>query len=556
MRPIDIGPADLETIRRILCKHTPGLEVRVFGSRVSWTARETSDLDLALMTDEPLTVARVADLRAAFTESDLPFRVDIVDWASTSESFRKAIERDHVVLAAVDGEPFDGRRSGVVGDWPTDRFERLLTEPVRNGIYKRKEFHGRGAKIVNMGELFAHPRLRAVPMKRVELSESEADRFLITTGDLLFARRSLVAEGAGKCCVVLNVDEPTTFESSIIRARPDSTKANYLYLYYFFNSALGLYHLDTIRRQVAVAGITGSDLAKLEIPVPFLPEQRAIAHILGTLDDKIELNRRMNVTLEAMARALFRSWFVDFDPLRAKMEGRDTGLPEDIADLFPNRLVESELGEIPEGWRLRPLDSVARFQNGLPLQKFRPAENETRLPVVKIAQLRAGETNSGEWASSTIKPGCIIENGDVVFSWSGSLLVQMWCGGRAALNQHLFKVTSEEYPKWFYLHSILSHFPEFQQTAKDKATTMEHIRRHHLTDALCVVPPDGVIARVSEMFGGLLERQVANEVAGRALVTLRNTLLPKLVSGELRVNVLEAAVGRDDRPVSVDAREA
>ena len=202
--------------------------------------------------------------------------------------------------------------------WPTNRFESLLAEPVRNGIYKQKAFHGRGPKIVNMGEIFAHPRLHAVPMKRVELSESERERFLISPRDLLFARRSLVAEGAGKCCVVLDVDEPTAFESSIIRARPDSTKADSLYLYYFFNSSLGFYHLDTIRRQVAVAGITGSDLAKLVIPVPPLSEQRAIAHILGTLDDKIELNRRMNETLEAMARALFKSWFVDFDPVRAK----------------------------------------------------------------------------------------------------------------------------------------------------------------------------------------------------------------------------------------------
>ena len=358
MIPVDIGPSDLETVRRILYEQALGLEVRVFGSRLSWTARGASDLDLALMTTEPLDIGRMAALKAAFTESDLPFRVDIVDWASTSESFRKVIEREHVVLAVPEDTPFGGDSSGVVGRWPTDRFERLLVEPVRNGIYKRREFHGRGAKIVNMGELFAHPRLRAVPMKRVELSESEADRFLITAGDLLFARRSLVAEGAGKCCVVLDVDEPTTFESSIIRARPDSTKADHLYLYYFFNSPLGLYRLDTIRRQVAVAGITGSDLAKLDIPVPPPPEQRAIAHILGTLDDKIELNRRMNETLEAMARALFKSWFVDFDPVRAKMEGRDTGLSKGIADLFPDRMVESELGKIPEGWEVTSLSKI------------------------------------------------------------------------------------------------------------------------------------------------------------------------------------------------------
>ena len=285
----------------------------------------------------------------------------------------------------------------------------------------------------------------------------------------------------------------------------------------------------------AVPHISAQQIKEFEFLLPHVHEQRAIAHILGTLDDKIELNRRMNETLEAMARALFKSWFVDFDPIRAKMEGRDTGLPQDIADLFPDRLVDSELGEIPEGWTVIPLDVIARFQNGLALQKFRPAQNEARLPVVKIAQMRVGEANSGEWASATIRPECIIEDGDVLFSWSGSLLVKIWCGGRAALNQHLFKVTSERYPKWFCLHSLLSHLPAFRRIAQDKATTMGHIKRHHLTDALCVVPPDSVIAGVSDTFACLLERQVANELVDRTHVALRDTLLPKLISGEIRV---------------------
>ena len=120
----------------------------------------------------------------------------------------------------------------------------------------------------------------------------------------------------------MEVDEPTTFESSIIRARPIPEEADSLFLYYLFDSAFGKYILGTILRHVAVAGITGSDLARLPIPLPPLSEQRAIAHILGTLDDKIELNRQMNATLVAMARALFKSWFVDFDPVRAKAEHR------------------------------------------------------------------------------------------------------------------------------------------------------------------------------------------------------------------------------------------
>ena len=534
-RAIDITVKQRKIVTDLLERHLPDTAAWIYGSRVKWTARPQSDLDMVVFAT-PEQNGRVSDLREAFEESNLPFRVDLFVWDAVPEQFRKQIKSEHVVLVE------SGARD-LVGEWPTDRFGRLLTEPVRNGIYKRKEFHGRGAKIVNMGELFAHPRLRAVPMKRLELSESENDRFLITAGDLLFARRSLVAEGAGKCCAVLNVDEPTTFESSIIRARPDPTRADYLYLYYFFNSALGLYHLDTIRRQVAVAGITGSDLTNLDIPVPPLPEQRAIAHILGALDDKIELNRRMNETLEAMARALFKSWFVDFEPVRAKMAGRDTGLPQDLADLFPDRMVESELGKIPEGWEVKALDEIAVFQNGLALQKHRPQTNEERLPVVKIAQLRSGKTDSGEWATSNIRPECIIRDGDVVFSWSGSLMVTVWCSGRAALNQHLFKVTSTRFPKWFFLNNVRSHLADFQTIAAGKATTMGHIKRHHLSDAVCIVPDSRLLAAADGPLSTIFERSLSANIQSRTLAALRDALLPRLVSGELRVRDAASSPG-------------
>ncbi len=146
-----------------------------------------------------------------------------------------------------------------------------------------------------------------------------------------------------------------------------------------------------------------ADVPRFELRIPPLPEQRAIAHILGTLDDKIELNRRMNETLEAMARALFKSWFVDFDPVRAKAEGRDPGLPKPLADLFPARLVDSELGEIPEGWGVKSLDDIARFLNGLALQKHPPAGGRS-LPVIKIAQLRTGTTSGADRASADLDP--------------------------------------------------------------------------------------------------------------------------------------------------------
>src|SRR5690606_35243779 len=198
-----------------------------------------------------------------------------------------------------------------MNEWKDVKFMELLDEPVRNGIYKSKEFHGRGSKIVNMGELFAFPRLGDVQMKRVELNDKERAKTLLREGDLLFARRSLTAEGAGKCSIVKEIREETTFESSIIRARPSRQKADSDFLYYYFSSPYGRYLLGSILRQVAVAGITGSDLMELVLKVPSLLEQKSIASVLSSLDDKIDLLHRQNATLEAMAETLFRQWFVE-----------------------------------------------------------------------------------------------------------------------------------------------------------------------------------------------------------------------------------------------------
>ena len=383
--------------------------------------------------------------------------------------------------------------------------------------------------------------LRAVHSKRVRTFSGSGSKF--KDGDTLFARITPCLENGKiaryRATSKMDVGHGST-EFIVIRGRPGVTDTEYA----FYASRSDLVRSYAIGQMTGTSGrqrVPPGSLAHLEMGVPPLSEQRAIARILATFDDKIELNRRMNETLEAMAQALFKCWFVDFEPVRAKSEGRDTGLPQDIADLFPDRLVDSEVGEIPAGWTVIPLDAIAQFQNGLALQKFRPAKDEARLPVVKIAQMRAGEAKSGEWASANIKPDCVIENGDILFSWSGSLLVTIWCGGRAALNQHLFKVTSERYPKWLCLHSLLAHLATFRRIAQDKATTMGHIKRHHLTDALCVVPTDSLIAAVSDTFASFLERCVVNELASRAYVALRDTLLPKLISGEIRVPVAERA---------------
>ena len=288
--------------------------------------------------------------------------------------------------------------------------------------------------------------------------------------------------------------------------------------------------------------LTQGNLNRIEVPCPPREVQDAIVGVLGSLDDRITLLRETNATLEAIAQALFKSWFVDFDPVRAKMEGRPpTGMDEATAALFPDSFEESELDLVPRGWRVIALDEIANYLNGLPLQKF-PATGQDDLPVIKIAQLRKGDSVGADMASRNIKPEYIIQNGDVLFSWSGSLEVEIWCGGEGALNQHLFKVTSTNYPKWFYYLWTRHHLEHFRQVAASKATTMGHIQRAHLSGAKVFVPPKEVLLAANTVLQPIIERLIETALQAQTLSTLRDTLLPRLISGQLRLREAEQQV--------------
>ncbi|MDI4633481.1 restriction endonuclease subunit S [Pelomonas sp. V22] len=277
-------------------------------------------------------------------------------------------------------------------------------------------------------------------------------------------------------------------------------------------------------------------LKELSIPLPDLAVQARIASFLSALDDRITILRETNATLEAIAQALFKSWFVDFDPVRAKRDGRPPdGMDEATAALFPDSFEDSELGEVPSGWSVQSLDGIAIYLNGLALQKFPPESDDEYLPVVKIAQLRAGNTTGADRASARLKPEYVVQDGDVLFSWSGSLEVEFWCGGDGALNQHLFKVTSNLVPKWFYYLATRHFLPSFREIAAHKATTMGHIQRKHLTEAKLALPSREVIKTLGMLIGPILDRRIRGALQARELANLRDTLLPRLISGQLRL---------------------
>ena len=274
------------------------------------------------------------------------------------------------------------------------------------------------------------------------------------------------------------------------------------------------------------------DLARLPIPMPPDRFRLPASELLSALDDKIALNRQMNETLEAMERAIFTDWFVDFGPTRARMEGREPYLAEDIWGLFPDVLDDEQK---PVGWERKPLDEVADFLNGLALQKFPASNPQDSLPVIKIAELRGGLTAKTSRASRDVPNKYIVKDGDFLFSWSGSLMEKFWTEGKGALNQHLFKVTSNRYPAWFFSQWVHHHLQEFQAIAASKATTMGHIQRRHLKEAMTFCPSDVLIFILGHTLGPLLECTIKNELEVRTLAATRDLLLPKLVSGEIRL---------------------
>ena len=370
-------------------------------------------------------------------------------------------------------------------------------------------------------------------------------------GDTLFARITPCLEN-GKTAKVSGLPDNTIGHGStefiVMAAKDPSVDEDFVY-YVARHPEFRAYAKGRMEGTSGRQRVSWQAISDYEIPDFSSLERSGIGSVLSSMDNLISNNRRVNQALEAMARTLFKAWFVDFEPVRAKMEGRWKrgeslpGLPAHLYDLFPDRLVESELGEIPEGWEMRSLDSIANYLNGLALQKF-PPESETEfLPVIKIAQLRAGNTNGADKASTQIKPEYVVVDGDVLFSWSGSLEVEVWNGGRGALNQHLFKVTSNEVPKWFYFFATRQHLSDFRAIAAGKATTMGHIQRKHLTDARIAVAPPESMTKFDAVIASQFDQLVSNAQQSRSLAQLRDTLLPKLVSGELRVPDAERIVG-------------
>ena len=281
------------------------------------------------------------------------------------------------------------------------------------------------------------------------------------------------------------------------------------YLYWFMRTPQYQKKIVATASGSTVKHTSPSRICDVEINLPSIDKQKKIASLLNSIEKKIHISERINDNLYAQVKAIFSENFLDLDFL-------------------------------PDGWKTGNLLDIADYLNGLAMQKYRPKDGETGLPVLKIKELRQGICDaSSELCSPSIKSEYIIHDGDIIFSWSGSLLVDIWCGGTCGLNQHLFKVTSNNYDKWFYYLWTAHHLDRFIAVAADKATTMGHIKREELEKAEVIIPSKCDYKRISTLIKPLFDLIISNRIEDRKLTALRNTLLPKIMSGEIDVRDIQ-----------------
>ena len=281
------------------------------------------------------------------------------------------------------------------------------------------------------------------------------------------------------------------------------------YLYWFMRTRKYQKKIVATASGSTVKHTSPSRICEIEIELPSLEEQNKIASLLNNIENKIYESSAINNNLEQQAQAIFANEFLSLDTL-------------------------------PKGWKQASLIDIAYYLNGLAMQKYRPTADESGIPVLKIKELRQGccDDNS-ELCSPSIKSDYIIHDGDVIFSWSGSLLVDLWCGGICGLNQHLFKVTSSKYDKWFYYAWTKHHLDRFVAVAADKATTMGHIKRDELAKAEVLIPNEADYNRIGALLQPIYEMIISNRIENKKLAATRDTLLPKLMNGEIDMSEVD-----------------
>ena len=373
--------------------------------------------------------------------------------------------------------------------------------------FKSSEFGEHQTKAVKIGDI-QPPYVNYASMAGVDVTKytlSKLAKYEIHKGDFVLAMTGATIGKIGR--YISNTG--AYINQRVLKFKPHED-VNSDFIYYIVSStSFQKYILNNVDSETAQPNISAGSVGKYEFELPSLEEQNRIADILVSLDNKIQLNRQINDNLEQQAQNIFNHYFIES---------------------------QTELGPYSEGF----LTDIAVYLNGLAMQKFRPEGSDSGLPVLKIKELgqRTCDNNSDR-CSSVIKDEYIVNDGDVIFSWSGTLLVDLWCGGKCGLNQHLFKVTSDSYPTWFYYFWTKHHLDNFIRVAKDKAVTMGHIKRTELEKANVIIPSQEKLSEIDKILSPIIDGIITHRVEMRRLAQLRDSLLPELMSGELNINEID-----------------
>ncbi len=373
-------------------------------------------------------------------------------------------------------------------------------------------------------------------LAKMRFESDEEERYGLCPGDLV------VCEGGepGRCAI-WNGPPGMKFQKALHRIRP-KPPLDIHYLFNWFRHAARTGQLDAHFTGTTIKHLTGKAVAELRVQLPPLSEQKAVVDVLKPLDDRITLLRETNTTLETIAQALFKSWFVDFDPVRARQQGlAPEGMDEATAALFPDGFEESELGLVPSGWDISPVYSLAEYVNGAAYKAFQPNNDGRGLPIIKIAELKSGVTTQTAFSDAAMPEKYRIKTRDILFSWSGnpdtSIDTFVWPHDEAWLNQHIFRVLPASVAERSFVLQTLRYLkPVFAELARNKQTTgLGHVTVSDLKQLRVVKPPMQLLRRWSEVIDPLLDQAFVVQRHAQTLSTLRDTLLPRLISGRLRL---------------------
>lgn len=540
---IDLTTEQRNMLNDLLRRFLPGVAVWAYGSRVKWTARPNSDLDLVAFTI-PAQRAQVADLKDALAESNLPFLVDLHVWDDVLDRFREIIRKEYVVVQEAK-EPEE--KPVMPSEWRSVPFSQLCEHSAFGPRFAGELYAPDGnVATLRTTDISVDGRIEYETMPLAKLDLSRLQQHTLQRKDLVITRSGRI----GTAALFDGFRLPVLPGAFLIRFRLKADLAEPLFYRYFFNSQAGQEVLKSVATGSVQQNLNITSVHGLEVPAPPLSEQRAIAHILGTLDDKIELNRRMNETLEAMARGIFKSWFVDFDPVRAKAQGREPGLPKHIADLFPDALDDSDLGEIPRGWEIGSILKHARLISGGTPKTDRPeywdgpiawasAKDVSQAKDLFLIDTERNITERGLDESAT----------QVVPAFCSAVVARGATTGRMALfgrdmamNQTCYALaTTTETP--FSLYCRLRQEIDALVHAAH-GSVFDTITTSTFVSSRIILPPPSLLNAFETRIAPLFQKVLNNVWSSHTLSALRNTLLPELIAGELRVKDAERFVGR------------